>query len=90
MAIFLEDGRCYEAEICAILLLLRCPFRWYLFVSKSQNQRLLFRLFLSALILTVVCSTLLHQQEKTFLSVEKKGSDGNFSVVYTDASWETK
>ena len=32
----LEDGRCYEVEICAILLLLRCPFRWNPFSQKSK------------------------------------------------------
>ena len=30
-AFLLLAGRCYEAEICAILLLLRCPFVWYPF-----------------------------------------------------------
>ena len=29
----------YEAEICVILFLLRCPFIWYPFWSKSQFQR---------------------------------------------------
>ena len=27
--LLLHSGRCYEAEICTILLPLRCPFRWY-------------------------------------------------------------
>ena len=26
--LLLHSGRCYEAEICAILFLLRCPFIW--------------------------------------------------------------
>ena len=29
-------GRCYGAEICTILLLLRCPFRWYAVLQKSK------------------------------------------------------
>ena len=29
-------GRCYEAEICAILLPLRCSFRWYPFLPGSK------------------------------------------------------
>ena len=32
----LLTGRCYEAEICAILLLLRCSFIWYPFWPKSN------------------------------------------------------
>ena len=32
----LLTGRCYEAEICAILISLRCPFRWYPFLLKSK------------------------------------------------------
>ena len=36
MGLFLLTGRCYEAEICAILLLLRCSFRWYPFLPKSK------------------------------------------------------
>ena len=35
-ASLLLAGRCYEAEICAILLLLRCPFVWYPFWPKSK------------------------------------------------------
>ena len=38
VVLLLQNGRCYEAEICAILLLLRCPFRWYPFLfCQSQN-----------------------------------------------------
>ena len=29
VVLLLQNGRCCEAEICAILLLLRCSFRWY-------------------------------------------------------------
>ena len=32
----LLTGRCYEAEICAILLLFRCSFRWYHFLPQSK------------------------------------------------------
>ena len=32
----LFTGRCYEAEICTILFLLRYPFIWYPFWSKSN------------------------------------------------------
>ena len=32
----LRSGRCYEAEICVILFLLRCPFIWYPFWPKSK------------------------------------------------------
>ena len=31
---YLLTGRCYEAEICVILLLLRNPFRWYPFLQN--------------------------------------------------------
>ena len=31
VVLLLLTGRCYEAEICAILLLLKCPFRWNAF-----------------------------------------------------------
>ena len=40
----LPTGRCYGAEICTILLLLRCSFRWYAFLPKSflaENHGLL-------------------------------------------------
>ena len=32
----LSYGRSYEAEICTILLLLRCSFWWYPFLPKSK------------------------------------------------------
>ena len=32
----LLTGRCYGAEICTLLLLLRCSFRWYSFLAKSN------------------------------------------------------
>ena len=36
-AVFLLlTGRCYGAKICAILLLLKCSFRWYPFLPKSK------------------------------------------------------
>ena len=35
-AFLLLAGRCYEAEICAILLLLTCPFVWYPFFAKVK------------------------------------------------------
>ena len=35
-AFLLPAGRCYEAKICAILLLLRYPFVWYPFWPKSK------------------------------------------------------
>ena len=31
--------RCYRAEICAILLLMRCSFRWYPFFAKVKIFR---------------------------------------------------
>ena len=37
LAVFLLlTGRCYEAEICTNLLLLRCSVRWYPFLPKSK------------------------------------------------------
>ena len=36
VVLLLHSGRCYEAEICAILLPLRCPFRWNPFLPKSK------------------------------------------------------
>ena len=36
MVLLLHSGRCYEAEICVILFLLRCPFIWYPFGPKSK------------------------------------------------------
>ena len=33
---FRDSGRCYEAEICATLFLLRHPFIWYPFWPKSN------------------------------------------------------
>ena len=35
MVLLLHSGRCYKAEICVILFLLRCPFIWYPFRPKS-------------------------------------------------------
>ena len=32
--VLLFAGRCYEAEMCAILLPLRCAFAWNFFLSK--------------------------------------------------------
>ena len=34
--LLLHSGRCYEAEICVILFLLRCPFIWYRFLLMSN------------------------------------------------------
>ena len=34
--LLLHSGRCYEAEICAILFLLRCSLIWYHFLPKSN------------------------------------------------------
>ena len=34
--LLLHSGRCYKAEICVILFLLRCPFIWYPFWPKSK------------------------------------------------------
>ena len=34
--LLLHSGRCYEAEICVILFLLRCPFIWYPFLPKLK------------------------------------------------------
>ena len=34
--LLLHSGRCYGAEICVILFLLRCPFIWYPFWPKSK------------------------------------------------------
>ena len=39
VVILLPSGRCYEAEICTILLLLRCPFRWNPFFTKVKMFR---------------------------------------------------
>ena len=36
MVLLLHSGRCYEAEICVILFLLRYPFIWYPFWPKSK------------------------------------------------------
>ena len=36
VVLLLLTGRCYEAEICVILFLLRCPFIWYPFWLKSK------------------------------------------------------
>ena len=36
VVLLLHSGRCYEAEICTILFLLRCPFIWYPFWPKSK------------------------------------------------------
>ena len=36
VVLLLLTGRCYEAEICAILILLRCSFYWYHFRPKSK------------------------------------------------------
>ena len=36
VVLLLLTGRCYGAKICAILLLLRCSFRWYPFLPKSK------------------------------------------------------
>ena len=39
MVLLLLTGRCYEDEICAIMLLLRCPFRWYYFFPEMKIFR---------------------------------------------------
>ena len=36
VGLFLLAGRCYEAEFCAILLLLICSFRWHPFLPKLK------------------------------------------------------
>ena len=36
VVLLLLTGRCYEAEICVIVFLLRCPFIWYPFWAKSK------------------------------------------------------
>ena len=35
MVVLLHAGRCYKAEICTILLPLRCALAWYDFLPKS-------------------------------------------------------
>ena len=37
VVLLLHSGRCYEAEICAILFLLRCPFIWFPFWPKTMD-----------------------------------------------------
>ena len=37
--LLLHSGRCYEAEISAILILLRCPFIWYHFFAEVKICR---------------------------------------------------
>ena len=34
--LLLHSGMCYEAEICTILFLLRCPFRWDPFLLNAN------------------------------------------------------
>ena len=34
--LLLHSGRCYKAEICIILFLMRCPFMWSPFWLKSK------------------------------------------------------
>ena len=41
VVLLLIAGRCYEAEIYAILVLLRCSFRWYHFFCLCQNFEML-------------------------------------------------
>ena len=36
VVLLFHSGRCYEAEICTILFLLRCSFLWYPFWPKSK------------------------------------------------------
>ena len=36
VVLLLLTGRCYDAEICVIVFLLRCPFIWYPFWLKSK------------------------------------------------------
>ena len=38
MVHLLHSGRCYEAEICVIVFLLRCPFTRYPRLSKSFSS----------------------------------------------------
>ena len=39
MVLLLRTGRCCEAENCAILLPLKCAFRWYPFLVEVQILR---------------------------------------------------
>ena len=39
VVLLLLTGRCYEAEVCTILLLLRCSFRWYPFFAEVKIFR---------------------------------------------------
>ena len=41
MLLLLLAGTCYEAEICAVLLPLRCAFAWYDFLPKSKLSKFL-------------------------------------------------
>ena len=38
VVLLLPTGKSYEADICVILLLLRCSFRWYPFLPKSKSS----------------------------------------------------
>ena len=52
MVLLLLTGRSYEAEICVILLLLRCTFRWYpFFFAKVNFFNILLRLHHAGLLL---------------------------------------
>ena len=39
VVVLLQNGRCYEAEFCAILFLLRSPFPWNPFFAKVKFFR---------------------------------------------------
>ena len=39
VVLLLNAGRCYEAEICAILLPFRSAFEWYDFFAKVKTFR---------------------------------------------------
>ena len=66
MVLLLHSGRCYEAEICVILFLLRCPFIWYRFWPKSKFQILDYSPWLyfreSKKVLRKVCHSIVNEK----------------------------
>ena len=54
VVLLLQNERCYEAEICAILLLLRCPFHWHRLISMDSMN------FYALVNVHVVCIALMY------------------------------
>ena len=83
VVLLLRNGRCYKAETCAILLLLRCSFRWYPYIY--HNVCFFSRLYLcSSRLSTLDTMVMLHCFTYSLLLVQCCVEMGDHQTMHGD------